>query len=93
MGRLDLARFVNSGGLNPIGNNLYLPTHNSGDVLYSRPGENGAGSLRQGNLEASNVKMVEELTNLILAQRAYEINSKVVQASDELLGIVNNLRR
>lgn len=93
IGRLELARFVNPGGLGAMGDNLYLPTHESGDVIYARPGEDGAGTLAQGYLEASNVEMVEELTNLILAQRAYEINSKVVQAADELLSIVNNLRR
>ncbi len=93
MGSLELARFVNPAGLTPQGDNLYIPSDKSGDALYNIPGEDGAGTLSQGFLEASNVNLVEELTNLILAQRAYEINSKVVQASDELLSIVNNLRR
>jgi len=93
MGRLELAKFVNPSGLNPLGDNLYAPTQQSGDALYSEPGQDGAGLVAQGFLEASNVELVEELTNLILAQRAYEINSKVVQASDEMLSIVNNLRR
>ncbi|MEW8119751.1 MAG: flagellar basal body rod C-terminal domain-containing protein, partial [Candidatus Thiodiazotropha sp.] len=73
--------------------NLYLPSENSGDGYYGIPGEEGFGSVQQGYLEASNVNLVEEMTQLVLAQRAYEINSKVVQAADELLGIVNNLRR
>ena len=92
-GRIELAKFVNPAGLNPMGDNLYLPTEQSGNALYSVPGEDGAGVVAQGFLEASNVALVEELTSLILAQRAYEINSKVVQASDEMMSIVNNLRR
>ncbi|MES9989991.1 MAG: flagellar basal-body rod protein FlgG [Candidatus Thiodiazotropha endolucinida] len=93
IGSLDLIRFVNAGGLNPAGDNLYLPSENSGDGYYGIPGEEGFGSVQQGYLEASNVNLVEEMTQLVLAQRAYEINSKVVQAADELLSIVNNLRR
>jgi flagellar basal-body rod protein FlgG len=61
--------------------------------VLARPGEDGAGSLAQGYLEASNVKMVDEMVNLMLAQRAYEASVKVVQAADEMLGLVNNLRK
>lgn len=93
VGRIDLANFTNVGGLNPVGNNLYLPTNQSGDAIYSSAGKNGLGTLSQGYLETSNVSLVEELTNMMMAQRAYEINSKVAQASDEMLGLVNNLRR
>jgi len=93
IGQFEMAKFVNPSGLNPIGSNLYLPTQDSGDAIYQTPGEEGVGTVQQGFLETSNVKLVEELTNLVLAQRAYEINSKVVQASDEMLSIVNNLRR
>jgi flagellar basal-body rod protein FlgG len=93
IGSMDLIRFVNAGGLSPVGDNLYLPSENSGDGYYGIPGEEGFGSVQQGYLEASNVNLVEEMTQLVLAQRAYEINSKVVQAADELLGIVNSLRR
>jgi flagellar basal-body rod protein FlgG len=93
IGSLDLVRFVNAGGLSPVGDNLYLPSERSGDGYYGIPGEEGFGTVQQGYLEASNVNLVEEMTQLVLAQRAYEINSKVVQAADELLGIVNNLRR
>jgi len=93
LGRLELSLFVNPGGLEPMGDNLYRPTHESGDALYAAPGEEGSGLVAQGFLESSNVDMVEELTQLMLAQRAYEVNSRVIQASDELLAIVNSLRR
>jgi flagellar basal-body rod protein FlgG len=93
IGSLDLVRFVNSGGLSPVGDNLYLPSEQSGDGYYGIPGEENFGGVQQGYLEASNVNLVEEMTQLVLAQRAYEINSKVVQAADELLSLVNNLRR
>lgn len=93
VGQLELAQFANPNALKSIGDNLFIATENSGEALYSRPGENGLGTLAQGYLEASNVQMVEELTSLMAAQRAYEANSKVLQASDELLGIINNLRR
>jgi len=93
IGQLELANFMNPGGLNPLGSNLYVPTQKSGDAVSSIPGENGLGTIAQGFLESSNVKLVEEMINLIIAQRAYEINAKVVQASDELLSISNNLRR
>jgi flagellar basal-body rod protein FlgG len=93
LGQIDLANFINPGGLNPIGNNLFLATDKSGDPILGKPGDESFGVLIQGSLESSNVSLVEELVNLIVAQRAYEINSKVVQASDEMLGIVNNLRR
>lgn len=93
IGQVELVNFINPSGLQPIGNNLYLSTEKSGDASLGKPGENGFGSITQGFLESSNVKLVEEMINLIIAQRAYEINSKVVQASDELLSMSNNLRR
>lgn len=93
IGQLELANFVNSSGLKPLGNNVYESTQESGEAYYNKPGENGLGGIAQGFIESSNVKLAEELTNLIIAQRAFEINSKVIQASDELLSIVNNLRR
>jgi flagellar basal-body rod protein FlgG len=93
IGRIELASFVNPGGLTPSGDNLYLPSRASGDVFYTSPGEDGTGVLEQGALEGSNVNLVEELTNLILAQRGYEMNARVIQAADDLLGIVNDLRR
>lgn len=93
IGQLELANFANASGLNPIGSNLYLANDASGTPQYSKPGEDGTGGISQGFLEASNVQLVEELTNMIMAQRSFEMNSKVVQASDEMLGIINNLRR
>ena len=93
IGRIELASFANASGLQAIGGNLYIPSEQSGDAYYAIPGEKDTGSLIQGFLESSNVNLVEELTNMVFAQRAYEINSKVIQASDEMLGIINNLRR
>lgn len=93
IGQLDLINFTNPAGLNPIGGNLYLASDKSGEPVLGKPGENGFGTVAQGFLESSNVKLVEEMINLIIAQRAYEVNSKVVQASDEMLGMSNNLRR
>ena len=92
-GYLSLSQFANAPGLTPIGDNLYLANDASGSVIYSRPGENGAGLVAQGYLEGSNVQMIEELTNMMTAQRAYEANSRILQASDEILGIINNLRK
>ena len=93
VGTIELAQFVNEAALKPAGDNLYQATEASGDALFGMPGESGAGTLAQGYLESSNVDMVEELTGLLIAQRAYEANAKVLQAADELLGIVNDLRR
>ncbi len=93
IGRIELVTFVNPTGLSPAGDNLYTVTPNSGEALRSTPGENGAGTLTQGFVEASNVQLIDEMLNLVMAQRAYEINSKVVQAADEMLSISNNLRR
>jgi flagellar basal-body rod protein FlgG len=93
LGRLEMARFANPGGLNAVGGNLYVATGKSGDALPGRPGEDGFGTLAQGFLESSNVKLVEEMIGLVLAQRAFEVNARAVQAADELLGMVNNLRR
>jgi len=93
IGRLELARFVNPSALTALGGNLFAPSERSGDALYGRPGAEGFGTLTQGFLESSNVKLVEELIGLVLAQRAFEVNARAVQASDELLGLVNNLRR
>jgi flagellar basal-body rod protein FlgG len=91
--RVQIARFVNPSGLESLGGNLYRESESSGAAELGNAGENGFGSLRQGYLEMSNVKVVEEMVNLIVAQRAYEVNSKAVQASDEMMQISNNLRR
>jgi flagellar basal-body rod protein FlgG len=92
-GQIQLANFANPAGLNSIGRNLYLPTDASGDPTVGNPGgQEGMGSLLQGYTEQSNVSVVEEFINLIVAQRAYESNSKVVKAADEMYQMVNNLR-
>jgi flagellar basal-body rod protein FlgG len=91
-GQLQLANFVNPAGLNSIGSNLYLPTDASGDATVGNPGgQEGLGTLQQGYLEGSNVSVVEEFINLIVSQRAYEANSKVVKAADEMYQQVNNI--
>src|SRR2546421_3156142 len=91
--RVQLVRFANPAGLESIGRNLYRETTASGTAELGNPGENGFGDLAQGYLEMSNVKVVEEMVNMIVAQRAYEVNSKAVQASDEMMQMSNNLRR
>jgi len=93
VGQIELARFVNPGGLSAQGTNLYTATEKSGDPLLAKPGDEGMGTLQQGFLEASNVRLTEELIGLVLAQRAFEVNARAIQASDELLSLVNNLRR
>jgi flagellar basal-body rod protein FlgG len=93
-GQIQLANFANPAGLNSIGRNLYLPTDASGDPTVGNPGgQEGLGSIQQGYVEASNVSVVEEFINLIVAQRAYEANSKVVKAADDMYSQVNNLTR
>ncbi|MEN9573748.1 MAG: Flagellar basal-body rod protein FlgG [Verrucomicrobiota bacterium] len=91
--KVQLVRFNNPAGLESMGRNLYRETSASGTAEQGSPGENGFGTLQQGFLELSNVKVVEEMVNLIIAQRAYEINSKAVQAADEMMQMSNNLRR
>ena len=93
IGKLQLYRFANPGGLDSMGKNLYRETTASGTATAGNPDENGFGSIRQGYLEMSNVKVVEEMVNMIVAQRAYEVNSKAVQAADEMMQLANNLRR
>lgn len=89
----QLVRFNNEGGLDAVGHNLYKETTASGTPELGDPGQNGFGELQQGYLELSNVSVVQEMVNLILAQRAYEINSKAVQAADEMMQQSNNLQR
>ena len=91
--RVQLIRFANPAGLESVGRNLYRETPASGTPEIGNPDENGFGSLQQGYLEMSNVKVVEEMVNMIIAQRAYEVNSKAVQAADEMMQQSNNLRR
>jgi flagellar basal-body rod protein FlgG len=91
--QVQLARFTNPGGLEALGKNLYKETTASGNADLGDPGQNGFGQLQQGFLELSNVSVVEEMVNLILAQRAYEVNSKAVQAADEMMQESNNLQK
>jgi flagellar basal-body rod protein FlgG len=90
VGSIQLANFVNPTGLQSIGDNLYLQTGSSGAPTTGQPTLNGLGSVQQGYLESSNVNVVAELVDMISTQRAYEVNSKAVQASDQMLQYVNN---
>ena len=92
-GQLDLVRFPSTGQLLALGENLYQSSEASGEPISGRPGADGLGTLAQGYLEGSNVKMVEEMVGLMVAKRAYEDSVKVVQAADEMLGMVNTLRK
>jgi flagellar basal-body rod protein FlgG len=94
VGSLQLALFNNPGGLNSTGSNLFLQTTASGDPVVGAPGgTEGLGSVIQGMLEQSNVSVVTEFVNMIVAQRSYEASSKVVSAADQMLQTVNNLGR
>ncbi|HUM07148.1 MAG TPA: flagellar basal-body rod protein FlgG [Terriglobales bacterium] len=94
VGSIQLALFTNPGGLNSIGKNLFLATTASGDPIVGTPGGNeGLGQLEQGYLEQSNVSVVDEFIQMIVAQRSYEANSRVVQAADQMFQLVNNLGR
>lgn len=93
VGTLELARFINPAGLQSMGRNLYTQTAASGDPITGVPGEDGYGTIAQGYLEMSNVSVVDEMVNMITAQRAYEINSKAIQAADDMLQAANNLKR
>jgi len=92
VGQIQLANFVNPTGLEAIGDNLYVETEASGTATTGSPGEDSLGTIRQGSVEQSNVNVVEEITNLITAQRAYEMNSTVIRTSDEMLQSVAQLR-
>ncbi|MFP4562861.1 MAG: flagellar basal-body rod protein FlgG [Spirochaetia bacterium] len=93
VGQLQLYRFVNPTGLQAIGENLFKITNASGDPIGARPGFEGMGKTIHKFLEMSNVSVVQEMVNMIVAQRAYELNSKAIQTSDTMLGIANNLKR
>lgn len=91
--QIELADFINPAGLHALGDNNYINTAASGDVITGVPGLNGIGQTRQGFVELSNVQLVEEMTDLITGQRAYESNSKAITTSDEMLSTVNQLKR
>jgi flagellar basal-body rod protein FlgG len=93
IGSIELAQFVNQSGLKNIGRNLYIPSASSGEATTGTPGEDGFGTIAQGYLELSNVSVVDEMVNMIVAQRAYETNSKTIQASDEMLQTATGLKR
>ncbi len=93
IGNIQLALFPNPAGLSSQGQNIYLPTDASGVPTTGTAGLNGNGTIGQGYLEMSNVNVAEEMVNMIVSQRAYEINSKAVTASDEMLQTANDLKR
>ena len=94
LGTIQLATFANPGGLNSVGSNLFLPTGSSGNAITDAPGgSSGMGTIQQGYLENSNVDVVQEFVNMIVAQRAYESNSKVVHVADDMYSQINNMIR
>lgn len=93
VGQLQVAQFVNPQGLNLLGGSIYTKTDSSGEPIMGKPGENGAGQVLQGFLEASNVDPVKELVTLIKTQRAFELNSQSIQTADQALQTIGNLRR
>jgi len=92
VGQLELARFNNPAGLDAMGDNLFQETQASGAPLNGQPNSPGFGSIQQGAIESSNVEIVKEITNMIDAQRAYEMNSRVIKASDEMMQVATQLR-
>ncbi|HUN65389.1 MAG TPA: flagellar basal-body rod protein FlgG [Bacteroidota bacterium] len=92
IGQLELAKFVNPAGLQPIGDNLYIETPSSGQPMTGTSATSGFGEINQGALESSNVDIVDEMVNMIVAQRAYEINSKTIKTVDDMLTMTNNLK-
>jgi flagellar basal-body rod protein FlgG len=92
LGTIQVANFVNPAGLSSLGRNLFSATPASGEAIVTNPGENGTGALGQGELEASNVSIVDEMVQMIMGQRAYELNSKVIKTGDEMLASTNNMR-
>jgi flagellar basal-body rod protein FlgG len=92
VGQIQLVGFVNPAGLKSMGGNLFMPTNASGLPQQGQPGQNGLGTVAQGQVEMSNVNIVDEMVGMITTQRAYETNSKVIQASDQMLQAINNMR-
>ncbi|RVV96860.1 flagellar basal-body rod protein FlgG [Mesobaculum littorinae] len=92
LGRLTMSTFVNEGGLKPVGNNLMLATTASGDAQAANPGDPGVGIVRQRHLEGSNVNIIQQITDLISAQRAYEMNSKAIETADQMLSTANQIK-
>jgi flagellar basal-body rod protein FlgG len=92
IGQIQVSTFINPAGMNSIGRNLYTASPASGEPVVSTPGENGTGQLGQGELESSNVNIVEEMVTMITGQRAYELNSKVIKTGDDMLATTNQMR-
>lgn len=92
IGNIELAKFVNPGGLTSVGDNLYEQNEASGTPIIGAPNSSSFGSVNQGYLEASNVDIVEEMVSMIAAQRAYEVNSKTVQTVEQMMQMANNLK-
>ncbi len=92
VGQMELVAFANEGGLDPLGGNLFAETPASGAPTIGTPGNDGLGSVLQGFLETSNVNAVTEITSLITAQRAYEMNAKIITASDEMMSVTSNMK-
>ncbi|HVK62482.1 MAG TPA: flagellar basal-body rod protein FlgG [Bdellovibrionales bacterium] len=92
IGQIELVNFVNPAGLKALGKNVFVPSASSGLPQQGQPGQNGLGQVAQSQLEGSNVNIVDEMVNMITAQRSYETNSKVIQASDQMLQYMNQLR-
>ena len=93
IGSIELATFAAPDALQTNSGNNYAPTEESGAASLGKPGDAGFGTLQQGSLESSNVDLVEEMSNLMIAQRAYQLNARILQASDQILDTINNLRR
>lgn len=93
VGRIEIATFQNPAGLQSLGKNLFIPSQASGDPITGTPGENGLGTLLSGFTEQSNVSVVEEMVSMIISQRAYEANSKVIRTADEMITEANNVIR
>jgi flagellar basal-body rod protein FlgG len=93
VGQIELYRFPNPVGLSAVGENLFKATNASGDAIAGQPGYDGMGTTEHKFLEMSNVSVVREMVDLIVAQRAYEFNSKTIQTSDNMLGVATNLKR
>ena len=92
LGQLTLTTFTNEAGLRPMGNNMMAATNASGDPLAAVPGDPGVGLIRQGYLENSNVNIIQQITDLISAQRAYEMNSKAIETADQMMSATNQIK-
>jgi flagellar basal-body rod protein FlgG len=93
VGQIEMAKFINPGGLRNLGGNLFEATDASGDAILGNPGTDGNGQLMQGYLEKSNVNVVDEMVELIVAQRAFEINSKAIRTAEQMMELANNIKR